>query len=157
MSSGTLPLMIQSKRFAAYLKRIPSDIKKLLREPFLLAGILLVDVFLFLFIVLPLLKIFQLSFEVEGHFSLRIFYELLSKSYNVRPLIHSLTLGTAVAILGTLIVSSLPMRSPGSISLEEVLQRDGDISDHRSTFHDVPVSHSVIRKQGFVSKMILGM
>jgi len=95
--------MPRSVRAVAYLKRIPSDIRKLWREPLLLFGITLVSVFLFLFIVLPLFKIFQLSFEENGHYSLKVFAELLSKNYNVQPLIHSLTLGAAVSILGTVI------------------------------------------------------
>ena len=95
--------MPRSGRAVAYLKRVPSDIRKLWREPLLLLGITLVSVFLFLFIVLPLFKIFQLSFEENGHYSLKVFAELLSKSYNVQPLIHSLTLGAAVSILGTVI------------------------------------------------------
>ncbi|MCX5820727.1 MAG: iron ABC transporter permease, partial [Deltaproteobacteria bacterium] len=95
--------MPRSGRAVAYLKRVPSDIRKLWREPLLLFGITLVSVFLFLFIVLPLFKIFQLSFEENGRYSLKVFAELLSKSYNVQPLIHSLTLGAAVSILGTAI------------------------------------------------------
>jgi len=95
--------MPRSGRAVAYLKRVPSDIRKLWREPLLLFGITLVGVFLFLFIVLPLFKIFQLSFEENGRYSLKVFAELLSKSYNVQPLIHSLTLGAAVSILGTVI------------------------------------------------------
>jgi iron(III) transport system permease protein len=95
--------MSRSGRAVAYLRRAPSDIRKLWREPLLLLGITLVSVFLFLFIVLPLFKIFQLSFEENGRYSLNVFAELLSKSYNVQPLIHSLTLGAAVSILGTVI------------------------------------------------------
>ncbi len=95
--------MPRSGRAVAYLKRVPSDIRKLWREPLLLFGITMVGVFLFLFIVLPLFKIFQLSFEENGRYSLKVFAELLSKSYNVQPLIHSLTLGAAVSILGTVI------------------------------------------------------
>lgn len=95
--------MPRSGRAVAYLKRVPSDIRKLWREPLLLLGITLVSLFLFLFIVLPLFKIFQLSFEENGRYSLKVFAELLSKSYNVQPLIHSLTLGAAVSILGTVI------------------------------------------------------
>jgi iron(III) transport system permease protein len=95
--------MPRSRRAVAYLKRVPSDIRKLWREPLLLLGITLVSVFLFLFVVLPLFKIFQLSFEENGRYSLNVFTELLSKSYNVQPLIHSLTLGAAVSILGTAI------------------------------------------------------
>jgi len=95
--------MQKSRRFVAYLKRIPSDIRKLFREPLLLTGIILVSAFLFIFIVFPLFKIFQLSFEDDGRLSLRIFFELLSKGYNVQPLIHSLHLGVSVSILGTVI------------------------------------------------------
>ena len=95
--------MIRTKRFVAALRRTPSDVKRLFQEPLLLMGILLVNVFLFLFVVLPLFKIFQLSFEDNGRFSLQVFVDLMSKRYNVQPLIHSLTLGVAVSILGTLI------------------------------------------------------
>ena len=95
--------MIRTKRFVASLRRTPSDVKRLFQEPLLLMGILLVNVFLFLFVVLPLFKIFQLSFEDNGRFSLQVFVDLMSKRYNVQPLIHSLTLGVAVSILGTLI------------------------------------------------------
>jgi len=95
--------MIRTKRFVAALRRTPSDVKRLFQEPLLLMGIVLVNVFLFLFVVLPLFKIFQLSFEDNGRFSLQVFVDLMSKRYNVQPLIHSLTLGVAVSILGTLI------------------------------------------------------
>jgi len=95
--------MIRTKRFVASLRRTPSDLKRLFQEPLLLMVILLVNVFLFLFVVLPLFKIFQLSFEDNGRFSLQVFVDLMSKRYNVQPLIHSLTLGVAVSILGTLI------------------------------------------------------
>ncbi|MCE5263255.1 MAG: iron ABC transporter permease [Deltaproteobacteria bacterium] len=95
--------MPKSGRAVAYLKRVPSDLRKLWEEPLLLLGITLVGIFLFLFIVLPLFKIFQLSFEESGRYSLNVFVELLSKRYNVQPLIHSLNLGAAVSILGTAI------------------------------------------------------
>lgn len=95
--------MPKSGRAVAYLKRVPSDLRKLWEEPLLLLGITLVGIFLFLFIVLPLFKIFQLSFEESGRYSLKVFVELLSKRYNVQPLIHSLNLGAAVSILGTAI------------------------------------------------------
>jgi iron(III) transport system permease protein len=74
-----------------------------MREPLLLIGILLVNLVLFLFIVFPLFKIFQLSFEEEGRFSINVFFDLLSKRYNVQPLIHSLNLGVVVSILSTVI------------------------------------------------------
>jgi len=95
--------MKKTQRMVAYLRRAPSDVRKLFKDPLLLVGILLVNLFLFLFIVLPLFKIFQLSFEENGWFSLGIFWDLMSKRYNVQPLIHSLTLGVTVSILGTIV------------------------------------------------------
>ena len=95
--------MNKTQRMVAYLRRAPSDVRKLFKDPLLLVGILLVNLFLFLFIVLPLFKIFQLSFEENGRFSLGIFWDLMSKRYNVQPLIHSLTLGVTVSILGTIV------------------------------------------------------
>jgi len=149
--------MATRKRLIAYFKRIPSDIRKLLREPLLLAGILLVNLFLFLFIVFPLFKIFQLSFEDEGRFSINVFFELLSKRYNVQPLIHSLNLGMAVSILSTVI---------GFIFAYAVTRVDIPWKRFFNVTATFPIiappfmmSLSAILlfgKQGFVSKMILG-
>ncbi len=149
--------MLKSRRAIAYLKRVPSDIRKLWREPLLLFGITLVSVFLFLFIVLPLFKIFQMSVEENGRYSLKVFAELLSKSYNVQPLIHSLTLGAAVSILGTVI---------GFIFAYSVTRVDIPWKRFFNVTATFPIiappfmmSLSAILlfgKQGFVSKMILG-
>lgn len=149
--------MSKIRRFIAYLRRVPSDIRKLLREPLLLAGITLVGVFLFLFIVFPLFKIFQLSVEDHGRFSLKVFFELLSKSYNVQPLIHSLNLGVSVSLLGTLI---------GFIFAYAVTRVDIPWKRFFNITATFPIiappfmmSLSAILlfgKQGFVSNMILG-
>jgi iron(III) transport system permease protein len=149
--------MATHKRLIAYFKRIPSDIRKLLGDPLLLIGILLVNLFLFLFIVFPLFKIFQLSFEEEGRFSINVFFELLSKRYNVQPLIHSLTLGVAVSILSTAI---------GFIFAYAVTRVDIPWKRFFNVTATFPIiappfmmSLSAILlfgKQGFVSKMILG-
>ncbi len=148
--------MGKRKRFVAYLKRIPSDIRKLFREPLLLIGILLVNLFLFLFIVFPLFKIFQLSFEEEGQLSINVFFDLLSKRYNVQPLIHSLNLGVAVSILSTAI---------GFIFAYAVTRVDIPWKRFFNVTATFPIiappfmmSLSAILlfgKQGFVSKMIL--
>lgn len=148
--------MTRRKRFWAYVKGTPSDIRKLLREPLLLVAILLVNLFLFLFIVFPLYKIFQLSFEDQGRFSLRVFVDLMSKSYNVQPLIHSLTLGVAVSILGTAI---------GFLFAYAVTRVDIPWKRFFNVTATFPIiappfmmSLSAILlfgKQGFVSKMIL--
>ncbi len=148
--------MLKRKRIVAYLKRAPSDIRKLFRDPLLLIGIILVNVFLFLFIVLPLFKIFQLSFEENGQFSLKVFVEVLSKRYNVQPLIHSLNLGVAVSILSTVI---------GFIFAYAVTRVDIPWKRFFNVTATFPIiappfmmSLSAILlfgKQGFVSKMIL--
>jgi iron(III) transport system permease protein len=148
--------MKKTQRMVAYLRRAPSDVRKLFKDPLLLVGILLVNLFLFLFIVLPLFKIFQLSFEDNGRFSLGIFWDLMSKRYNVQPLIHSLTLGVTVAILGTII---------GFIFAYAVTR--ADIPWKR--FFNITATFPIIAppfmmslsaillfgKQGFVSKLIL--
>jgi iron(III) transport system permease protein len=148
--------MIRTKRLVAGLRRTPSDVKRLFQEPLLLMGILLVNVFLFLFVVLPLFKIFQLSFEDNGRFSLQVFVDLMSKRYNVQPLIHSLTLGMAVSILGTLI---------GFIFAYAITRVDIPWKRFFTVTATFPIiappfmmSLSAILlfgKQGFVSKMIL--
>ena len=149
--------MAKRKRLIAYFKRIPSDIRKLVREPLLLIGILLVSLFLFLFIVYPLFKIFQLSFEDEGRLSLNVFFDLLSKRYNVQPLIHSLNLGVVVSILSTAI---------GFVFAYAVTRVDIPWKRFFNVTATFPIiappfmmSLSAILlfgKQGFVSKMILG-
>jgi iron(III) transport system permease protein len=86
-----------------YLKKTKIDIKKLLKEPLLLSVITLIGISLFLFVILPLYKIFQISLVEDGHFTLATFWKLLSKSYNRRPLFNSLKLGATVSFLGTVI------------------------------------------------------
>jgi len=148
--------MKRIQRMAAYLRRAPSDIRKLFKDPLLLAGILLVNVFLFLFIVLPLFKIFQLSFEENGQFSLGVFWDLMSKRYNVQPLIHSLTLGVIVSLLSTII---------GFIFAYAITRADIPWKRFFNIMATFPIiappfmmSLSAILlfgKQGFVSKLIL--
>ena len=91
-----------NRRIVMYFKKLPINVKKLIREPVLLSGIVLISIFLFLFVVFPLYKIFQLSFVENGHFSLKIFQVLISETYNRAPFVNSITLGTFVAIIGTL-------------------------------------------------------
>lgn len=86
-----------------YFKKTKIDIKKLLKEPLLLSVITLIGISLFLFVILPLYKIFQISLVEDGHFTLATFWKLLSKSYNRRPLFNSLKLGATVSFLGTVI------------------------------------------------------
>jgi iron(III) transport system permease protein len=76
-------------------------LRRTFREPFLLAVLAVVALGLFLFVVLPLLKVFEFSVQHEGRFTLSLYGELLSKPFNRRPLFNSVFLGALVALLGT--------------------------------------------------------
>jgi ABC-type sugar transport system permease subunit len=78
------------RRLAAYFKNLPVNILKIIREPVLLSGIVLIMVFLFLFVLLPLLKIFQLSFIDNGHLSMKVFGDLIAETYNRAPFVNSI-------------------------------------------------------------------
>ena len=95
--------MDMGKRVSLYFKRLPKSMAKLVREPVLLIGILAISVFLFLFVLLPLFKIFYLSFEDNGHLSIRVFKEMMSESYYQAPFVNSLYLGGWVALISTMI------------------------------------------------------
>ena len=86
-----------------YWKKTGKNLKQLLHEPVLLSMITLIGVLLILFIILPLFKIFQLSFEEGGKFTFNIFRNLLAKSYNRRPFVNSMKLGATVSVIGTII------------------------------------------------------
>ena len=95
--------MDMGKRVSLYFKRLPKSMAKLVREPVLLIGILAISLFLFLFVLLPLFKIFYLSFEDNGHLSIRVFQEMMSESYYQAPFFNSLYLGGWVALISTMI------------------------------------------------------
>ena len=95
--------MDMGKRVSLYFKRLPKSMAKLVREPVLLIGILAISLFLFLFVLLPLFKIFYLSFEDNGHLSIKVFKEMMSESYYQAPFFNSLYLGGWVALISTMI------------------------------------------------------
>jgi len=95
--------MATGTRLATYSQDMQVNVRKIVREPLLMIVILLVTLFLFIFVVLPLFKIFQMSFIDNGKFSVGIFGELLSKAYNRAPLMNSIQLGAVVALLSTLV------------------------------------------------------
>jgi iron(III) transport system permease protein len=92
-----------SRRIATYFKKLPLNIKKIIREPVLLCGIVAILVLLVMFVLFPLLKIFQLSFINKGHFSLKIFQGLIAETYNRAPFVNSVYLGLWVAVIGTVV------------------------------------------------------
>jgi iron(III) transport system permease protein len=92
-----------SRRIVAYFKKLPVNMKSICKEPVLLCGILAIFIFLLLFVIFPLLRIFQLSFIDEGRFSLKIFQGLIAETYNRAPFVNSIVLGFWVAVIGTII------------------------------------------------------
>jgi iron(III) transport system permease protein len=91
------------RRIVTYFKKLPVNLKKILKEPVLFCGIVAILVFLVMFVLFPLFKIFQLSFVDEGRFSLKIFQGLMAETYNRAPFVNSIILGFWVAIIGTVI------------------------------------------------------
>jgi len=90
-------------KITLYLRESRNEIKRLIKDPVLLISIAFISGLLFLFIVFPLIKVFQYSLWPEGEFSAKYFVEFFQRSYRWRPLINSLTVGALVALLGTVI------------------------------------------------------
>ena len=90
-------------KITLYLRESRNEIKRLIKDPVLLISIAFISGLLFLFIVFPLIKVFQYSLWPEGEFSAKYFLEFFQRSYRWRPLINSLTVGALVALFGTVI------------------------------------------------------
>lgn len=78
--------------------------KKIVRDPVLLAAILLCIGTLFVFVVLPLYKVLQQSFfNPEGVFSFDAYFTLVSSGENLKAFFNTVMLGTIVGICSTAI------------------------------------------------------
>jgi iron(III) transport system permease protein len=77
------------------------DLRKILREPVLAATIAVIAASLFLFVIYPLFRVFQMSVVEDGRFSLHVYLDLLDKPFERRPIYNSLILGALVAVAGT--------------------------------------------------------
>ena len=77
------------------------ELKKILREPVLVATIAVIAASLFLFVIYPLFKVFQMSVVDDGRLSLNVYRDLLDKPFERRPVYNSLILGALVAVAGT--------------------------------------------------------
>jgi iron(III) transport system permease protein len=80
-----------------------NEIKKLIKEPFLLISIVVIFYLLILFVIFPIYQVFKTSLSYEGSFSLKHYSDVLKQSYYVKPLINSMILGVFVATIGTFI------------------------------------------------------
>lgn len=74
----------------------------LLRQPFLLATIILIFVSLIIFILLPIFNVIKVGFTKDGAFSLENARVILSTRSYRQTFYNSLSLGAAVAVLATL-------------------------------------------------------
>ncbi|MBG0767457.1 MAG: iron ABC transporter permease [Spirochaetaceae bacterium] len=80
-----------------------NEIRKLIKEPFLLLSILVIFYLLILFVIFPIYQVFKTSLAVDGQFSLQNYRDVLSKSYYLQPLLNSMILGVLVATIGTVV------------------------------------------------------
>jgi iron(III) transport system permease protein len=78
-----------------------TELRKILRDPVLAATIGVIAVSLFLFVVYPLLRVFEMSVIEDGRLSLHVYADLLDKPFERQPIYNSLILGVLVAVTGT--------------------------------------------------------
>jgi iron(III) transport system permease protein len=76
---------------------------KLPKDPAILLSIIVIWFFLLLFILFPLSKIFILTFEKGGHFTLSNILEILGKRQHLQAFWNSLLLATLVGLSGTVL------------------------------------------------------
>ena len=80
------------------------QMKKIGRDPILLAAILLCIVSLFLFVVFPLYKVLQQSFfNPDGAFSLEAYVQLFTSGENFKAFSNTVLLGSVVGLLATFV------------------------------------------------------
>jgi len=80
----------------------PSDrFRQLLRDPTLLLTVIVLWALLVLFILLPLLKLFSKTFEVDGHFTFANILRMINDGNQRQALWNSLLLGSLVGLCGT--------------------------------------------------------
>ena len=73
------------------------------KDPAILLSIIVIWFFLLLFVLFPLSKIFILTFEKSGHFTLTNILEILGKRNHLQAFWNSLLLATLVGLSGWLI------------------------------------------------------
>lgn len=74
-----------------------------MREPLAGAAVIMIAASLAVFVVYPLFMVLRTSLSQDGRITTAVFRDLLSKSYNRRPLLNSVNLGIVVAVIGTVI------------------------------------------------------
>jgi len=90
-------------RVSVYLRETKAELKRLFRDPVLLITVAIVFGLLFIFILFPLIRVFQYSLWPNGEFTPKYILEFFQKTYRWAPLVHSLIVGGLVAGIGTVI------------------------------------------------------
>lgn len=86
------------------LRRRPFGTRSLIiREPLVAMAVIAIAASLAVFVVYPLFMVLRTSLSQDGRITVAVFRDLLSKSYNRRPLLNSVNLGVTVAVIGTVI------------------------------------------------------
>lgn len=143
---------------AAQVKKL-NETKMILRQPVLLAAVVLTILLLLLFVIYPLLKILIFSLtDAEGNFSLANLGTILSTSRYLRVFGRTMLLGLVVAVISTFI---------GYIFAYTITRTNVPGKRFLKTIATLPIlsppfilSLSIIflfGKQGFITKTLLGI
>ncbi len=136
-----------------------NETRMILRQPILLAAVILTILLLLLFVIYPLFKILVFSLtDAEGHFSLANLGEILSTSRYLAVFGRTMLLGLVVAVIATFI---------GYIFAYTVTRTNVPCKGFLKTIATLPIlsppfilSLSIIflfGKQGFVTKTLMGI
>ncbi len=143
---------------SARLKRM-NETKAILRQPLLLAAVILTILLLLLFVVYPLLKVLVFSLtDAEGSFSLANLTEILTTSRYLAVFGRTMLLGAIVALIATFI---------GYVFAYTITRTNVPCKKFLKTIATLPIlsppfilSLSIIflfGKQGFITKTLLGI
>lgn len=94
---GIQPSYHKRDRLKAMARRTANDLSRLFREPLLLAAIAIIFIALYLFIILPIIKVFQISVST-GESVWEVYSTLLSSWYMRQALVNSLLVGGLSAL-----------------------------------------------------------
>ena len=136
-----------------------NETKMILRQPLLLAAVVLTVVLLALFVVYPLAKVLIFSMtDAEGNFSLANLTEILSTSRYLAVFGRTMLLGVVVAVIATFI---------GYVFAYTITRTNAPCKKFLTTMATLPIlsppfilSLSIIflfGKQGFITKTLLGI
>ncbi|MFC2081723.1 ABC transporter permease [Candidatus Bipolaricaulota bacterium] len=90
-------------KLSAYRRELRGEVRRLSRDPVLLAIVGVVFLLLATFIVFPLIKVIQHALWSQGSFEPKYFLDFFQKVYYWRPLVNSMIVGSLVSLCGTFV------------------------------------------------------